>query len=200
MTRGINSSCIRLYYLGGKCHIYVGLINLFSTNKTIHNATTLSSRKWRFWLSNFCHFSPLILYFPTSFVRNWPDVAHFSKVFATFPFFAFCLLMSVFRHFNTIWIALTKERLWFSEICCCAANCENVWTADHFICKFSALPWLAAGWPQTGAGAGWLLNTFKSFPLIDPNFALSVSANTDWQIFYVFSNFIEEKRRKTKSS
>ena len=130
---------------------------------------------------------------------NWPDVAHFSKVFATFPFFAFSLLMSVFRHFSTIWIALRKERLWFLKICC-AANCENVWTADHFICKFSALPWLAAGWPQTGAGAGWLLNTFKSFPLIDPNFALSVSANTDWQIFYVFPNFIEEKRRKTKSS
>ena len=166
MTRGINSSCIRLYYLGGKCHIYVGLINLFSTNKTIHNATTLSSRKWRFWLSNFCHYSPLILYFHTSSLRNLPDDAHFSKVFATFPFIAFCLLMSVFRHFNTIWIALTKERLWFSEICCCAANCENVWTADHFICKFSALPWLAAD----RGGRGLIVKYFQVISTHWPKF------------------------------
>ena len=85
MTRGINSSCIRLYYLGGKCHIYVGLINLFSTNKTIHNATTLSSRKWRFWLSNFCHFLPLILYFHT--LSGIDLMCPFYQGFCNFSFF-----------------------------------------------------------------------------------------------------------------
>ena len=194
MTRGINSSC-RLYYLGGKCHIYVGLINLFSTNKTIHNATTLSSRKWRFWLSNFCHILLLILYFHTSSVRNWPNVPILPRFLQLFPFllFARCCLYSG--------ISIQSELPWRRN----ASGSRR--SAVLLIAKMSELRIISfanflrcPGWPQTGAGAGWLLNTFKSFPLIDPNFALSVSAAPDWQIFYVFSNFIEEKRRKTKSS
>ena len=81
-------------------------------------------------------------------------------------FFALYPLLPVFRHFNTIWIALTKERLWFSEICCCAANCENVWTADHFICKFSALPWLAAD----RGGRGLIVKYFQVISTHWPKF------------------------------